>query len=304
VRFLRYTVAAGALTAFAVLVWATVDLTKIEAEQQLNDAVVDAILGGQATPKVSSMHYQTALAERRVCGLSSHPVTVVSVFMASDRMQGDTYRQVLRLRGLTRLSLTEEIVDADTMTWLQRMPELRGLDCWQCRIDGGKLRLNGPLLRSLSLSNSHVSLDALDTLLAPGTIRELRLPACDLDLSAGGMDMIVSRLPQLEVLDLRRTNLSDESATRIAELRSLRDLSLGETAITDRTLQSVLALDSLASLQLSETNISDVGIRELARTPSLREIVVARCPRVTKESVAWLRAAKPNLTVWSSHPDP
>jgi len=303
-RFVRAIVTAGVIAVFAAMVWLAVDLARIESERRLNDAVVDAIYRGTVTKTVSDMHYQTATVERSVCSLSSQSVSVVSVFKASDRLQGDTYRQVLQLRGLTRLSLTGETVVPDALMRLQRMSELRALDCWHCKIDGGKTHRDGPFLLTLDLSGSHVPFEALDALLSPGTIRELRLSGCDLDFTAGVMDLIVSKLPQLEALHLSRTNLSDESAARIAELRSLRELHLGETAITDRTLRSIAQLESLATLNVFNTDVSDVGIRGLADSESLRKLVISRCPRVTKDGVAWLTEANPKLTVWSSHHEP
>jgi hypothetical protein len=299
-RFLRYAIAAGAITVVAALLWVSADMARIDHEQRLNETVVEMIHDGAATRKASSIHYQTRSIDRRACGLWRHRVTAISVFKAYDPLLADAFPLVLKLKGLTQLRLTGETLNADSMNGLQRMPELRDLQCALCTLEGGSPNRRGPLLHRLELASSQVSRASLDALLFPGTIRELHIQWCDIELSEREIDLIASRLPQLEVLNLWHANLTDEGAIRVSRLLSLRELYLGHTGITDRALERIAALPVLEVLQVSETNVTDAGIRMLARMTSLREVQAHDCAGVTQDGLTWITEVNPTLKVRAS----
>lgn len=111
----------------------------------------------------------------------------------------------------------------------------------------------------------------------------------------------LSRLRNLENLDLSYTSVTDASLHSLTALKKLRKLHLSqtlitdfgiselsslplelldvsETAITDSCLQSISQIGTLRNLRISTTRVTDVGLCERLRDPaksSLRELVVS-----------------------------
>jgi serine/threonine protein kinase/Leucine-rich repeat (LRR) protein len=87
--------------------------------------------------------------------------------------------------------------------------------------------------------------------------------------------------PNLEVLYLSGTPLTDDALVYIGQLRHLRELTLFSTRITDAGLAHLHELTKLQSLHLAMTDITDDGLAHLATMKQLEWLAFVKCRRLT-----------------------
>jgi len=107
---------------------------------------------------------------------------------------------------------------------------------------------------------------------------------------------MITGLRDLEVLDLRGTQISDEALTHLTDLPSLEQLYLGGSVITDTeptlfharftdaAVDPVVQLTSLKVLSLAKTDIGDPAVQKLPALSNL-EVLFLLGTNVTDESV-------------------
>jgi Leucine-rich repeat (LRR) protein len=89
---------------------------------------------------------------------------------------------------------------------------------------------------------------------------------------------IFTKLPQLEELSLRNTEISEVGVTRLSAVVSLRKLDLGYTLLSDSALGQLKPLVNLESLSLPNTQVEGPGLAALAGLTKLRELNVESTP--------------------------
>jgi hypothetical protein len=94
--------------------------------------------------------------------------------------------------------------------------------------------------------------------------------------------------PQLKILNLRGTQISDEGLAPLAGLTSIEHLSLADTPIGDAGLRYLAALTNLRTLDLSGTQVAGPGLAHLAGLQRLTHVMLKGTP-VADESLAELR---------------
>ena len=118
----------------------------------------------------------------------------------------------------------------------------------------------------------------------------------DIDLSDRPLnDQLIealASLPELSVLRLRRTSISDEQLGQLASLK-LRMIDLRNTNITDAGLTHLAQIQSLVDIQLEKSKVTDVGIQKLAEL-DLKSFNANYCTSISNRSLAIL-AAMPSL---------
>lgn len=77
----------------------------------------------------------------------------------------------------------------------------------------------------------------------------------------------------LKVLDLSRTNVTDEGMPFLAKLPSLESLNLSCTGVTDEGMSALAKSSTLKWLGLSFTTVSDEGVRRLPKTVEISAAV-------------------------------
>ncbi|MBA2113277.1 leucine-rich repeat domain-containing protein [Bremerella alba] len=107
---------------------------------------------------------------------------------------------------------------------------------------------------------------------------------------------MITGLPDLEVLDLRGTQISDDALTHLTELPSLEQLYLGGSVITDTeptlfharftdaAVDPIVQLTSLKLLSLAKTDIGDQAAQKLPALTNL-EILFLLGTNLTDKSV-------------------
>ena len=118
----------------------------------------------------------------------------------------------------------------------------------------------------------------------------------DIDLSDRPLnDQLIEALvalPELSVLRLRRTSVSDEQVGQLSSLK-LRMIDLRNTNITDAGLTHLAQIQSLVDIQLEKSKITDVGVQKLADL-DLKSFNANYCTSISNRSLAVL-AAMPSL---------
>ncbi|PQO36940.1 hypothetical protein C5Y96_07195 [Blastopirellula marina] len=114
---------------------------------------------------------------------------------------------------------------------------------------------------------------------------------------------LLTGLPDLIVLDLRETQISDEALTHLTDLPSLEQLYLGGSVrtdteptlfharFTDAAIDPVVKLTTLKILSLAKTDIGDEAVQKLPALTNL-EVLFLLGTQVTDDSVEALSQMK------------
>lgn len=90
-------------------------------------------------------------------------------------------------------------------------------------------------------------------------------------------------LPNLQVLELPHSRLTNASLEEIGKLAELRRLNLWEAAaVTDSGVKQLIGLNKLESLRLDRTRVTDAGAVMLAELKNLRDLSINNCPLTDK----------------------
>lgn len=146
---------------------------------------------------------------------------------------------------------------------------------------------------------TRLDLSGVKDKLVPADLAKLKgMPLRDIDLGGkAGNDATVAELvkaqPNLEMLNLGSSSITDAALVEVAKLTRLRDLALYKTPITGAAMVSVAKIASLKKLDLSDTKVGDEGLEAL-KTSSIDNLWFNHMKGVTKKGVAAL-AAMPKL---------
>jgi serine/threonine protein kinase/Leucine-rich repeat (LRR) protein len=137
------------------------------------------------------------------------------------------------------------------------------------RIESEEIRLLSELqsLHSLSLSKCRVDSDAIAGLTNLSTVRKLDLTGIDLTNQSFRQFGVGSKLIELVLSD---TKLDDNQIIALAELcPNIEILDVSGTAVTDKGLESVAKLKDLRTLRLDRTSITNAGLEQVTRLSKL-----------------------------------
>lgn len=103
-------------------------------------------------------------------------------------------------------------------------------------------------------------------------------------------------LSNVEVLDMRFTQVTDIGVRIVAKLPRLRKLYLSRTSVSDETVSAFEELKRLEELFLSDTRITDASVRNLSRLKELKRLSI-RGTRISGRSFEDLKTALPNCRI-------
>ena len=81
---------------------------------------------------------------------------------------------------------------------------------------------------------------------------------------------ILADKPDVVILEMANSDVTDETLALLADLPSLRELTLNDSAVTDVGLASLAALPSLETLRLARTRITPEGLERFLESPPPR----------------------------------
>jgi len=188
----------------------------------------------------------------------------------SPQKPGIWMKHLKGLKNLTELELPGKFTEDDDLAYLVALPTLRRL-----QINAGKFSDAG-----------------MQWIVAATNLREVSLPRYA-GLTSAGMNCL-SRLENLERLDLSSSAVADEGLRHLGKLRKLKELILVDTKITDAGLANLAEVASLEVLRFDGTPVTDAGLPHLRALKKLRDIS-CRDTRVTRNGLVRLNKDLPGL---------
>ena len=161
---------------------------------------------------------------------------------------------------------------------------------------GGKIRVaqdapGNPIIH-LDLSNTKATDDVLKDVNQFTELRVLRLGKTK--ITSNGLRHL--RLPNLEILFLQDTSITDKGLLAIRKMPRLKFLFLNGTNISDNVFNDLLRLKRLRVLELSHTAITDSAVHKLTKMRNLTFLAI-NGTKLTKTAKAKLREAMPNTII-------
>ena len=176
-------------------------------------------------------------------------------------------------------------------SWLAR-------SCWPLLTDAESIDLKGVKLtpkvmravgalepQELDLSGGALTFELLNEM--PASPRLRRLWLTNTPTSESMLELVTQHFPNLVVLGLGRTPVADAGVKELTKLPQLAVLDLSGTAITNEAAESLSAIQRLRTLMLSNTKFGDAGVQQLTALPSL-EILNVGGTSLTNEGIAAL----------------
>jgi hypothetical protein len=164
-----------------------------------------------------------------------------------------TDRVLSSLRSLTRvrrLNLNGSKLSDDGIGYFRDMHELESLDLRDTRINGKGFPALCDLarLRDLDLSGSDVTDQGISSFPSLLSLRRLRIDACDgMNINDSSAESLVMKFPNLEVLGIGYTRISDSGIKKICSLKCIKKLSLA--SCPNITAASIAELKKLTGLK-------------------------------------------------------
>lgn len=136
-------------------------------------------------------------------------------------------------RDLQMVSLMSSGATDDALSHLPHLTWLEWLDLASSNVTGtGLVHLGGMrLLEQLDLWGTDLTPAGLSHLPELPHLRRLTL-SLNLELTAGGLEHLVGRLPALEELDVHSNDIGDDAVPHLRRLTCLRELDVSYTGIT------------------------------------------------------------------------
>jgi serine/threonine protein kinase len=105
-----------------------------------------------------------------------------------------------------------------------------------------------------------------------------------------------THLENLELLNLRYTDVSNEGLAPLRQYRNLKYLSLGNTKVTDAGLDDLQNCTELEDVLLTETNVTDAGVKLFANCKKLKNLELEKT-KVTAAGIEELRRSLPQCRI-------
>ena len=107
---------------------------------------------------------------------------------------------------------------------------------------------------------------------------------------------LIADIASITSLSLNGLDKTDAMLSHVSKLRNLEQLNVRVSRITDKGLDPLVSLPRLRSLDLTQTRVTDDGLKLLAGSRSLRTLHVA-LTQVTQKGIAEVRADRPDLEI-------
>ncbi len=113
----------------------------------------------------------------------------------------------------------------------------------------------------------------------------------------------LANAPLLERIDVKRTDLSDDTIVGLEKMPALKELDMESTAVGDKTAAAAAQIKSLERIDMAASNLTDVGVRDLLTLPRLSQLGISQMDitdaafsGTTSETLSALNAVNTKLT--------
>ena len=110
---------------------------------------------------------------------------------------------------------------------------------------------------------TYIRIDSLENLKSAAKFKSLELDSTD--LIDARLEHLIRELPQLRLLNLACTKVTDAGLVHLEVLTKLQSLNLEYTRVTDVGLEHLKGLTRLQKLYLIGTNVTETGITSLRK---------------------------------------
>jgi Leucine-rich repeat (LRR) protein len=148
-------------------------------------------------------------------------------------------------------------------------------------------------LRSLSCGLNEIGDAGIAAVANLSQLRELDVQSTE--LTRVGLESIAA-IAGLERVNVRNTRLRAVDLSLLGKLQNLRALNVGQIAIDENALALLHDLPQLETLYASESDLDDAALETILNISTLRELNIARNPRISDQSRHAL-LAHPQLSV-------
>ncbi len=128
------------------------------------------------------------------------------------------------------------------------------------------------------------SLPILNRFVALKELVLLRAPAQTEDWLAG-----LSRLKELESLELLHCQSCEKITAVLAESKSLKHLNLSDCVLNKQVLDDIGSIKTLETLRLSSNQLQDSDLEALRNLPNLQTLDLSMCPKLTPACAQYLK---------------
>ncbi len=139
----------------------------------------------------------------------------------------------------------------------------------------------GPI-ESINFSDSPVTDKVFEYLQKATNLQKLRLKGTAVTTLKG-----ISLLPQVNLVDLQDTEVTDSSIDNMAGMQKLTELSLAHTRVTDAVFPKLAKLSGLMSVNLTDTRVTCAGSSSLSTLKNLHWVRLDGCD-VTMDGISEL----------------
>ncbi len=216
---------------------------------------------------------------------------------ANSGLNDDRLKDMLGLDSLKRLALYDNhrVTDAG-VAHLKGLPSLEHLDLRDTRMTNDGLKQLAELnrLEFLILMGHEFTDEGVEHLNECKRLRSLslRLP----QLTDKGLQKLQGLLPQLAMLGITGSQVTDAGLVHLAGLQHLEQLGLDAIPISNDGLKHLQQLKNLVVLNLSRTPITDAGLVHLRGLTNLKDLSLEES-KVTEAGIAELQTALPKCVI-------
>ena len=203
-------------------------------------------------------------------------------------MYGEEWHKVADARGEVHLPADGEArldvskAASSDLTGLDQIQpdDLRGLKCVDTDVSDEGLRHIGRLtgLRMLDLGETPITDGSSQSFAGLKKLQWITLDAFDVNSKGFGVGdetlKVLARLPELEVIRLRDTKVTDAGIAELAQAKSLTDVEVPGTKVSDAGMKYLKQLPHLDTLRLGVldegTKITDIGLATIGEMTGLK----------------------------------
>ncbi len=147
-------------------------------------------------------------------------------------------------------------------------------------------------LEYLNLANTPITDNGLVQIIGLNKLKELDLSGDQVGSTAA---YIIAKWPNLQVLSLNKTLVTDSIVIFLGQNKALKSLSVVDCKIGDAAIKG-LSKSTLKELHLDGTLVTDKALSTIALMPGLKSVSLDRCV-LTAKAINDLKLARPDLEV-------
>jgi len=239
------------------------------------------------------------VTNEHLAALSACP-TISDLDLTGAQINDEALKNLASLTNLQRLSLANTRITDTGLAQLKTCRQLQSLSLAGTRVTGDGL---AQLAECTELTTLVLDTAKLNDRGAGNLAPFAKLTTLNLNGNNSLTDKVftaLAGLPELKVVSLQGTQVSDTGLPQLAKLAAITHLDLGNTLVTDAGVGQLKSLANLKSLSLyGNTGVGDGSLTALAGVKTLRALDVART-KVTDGGVASLKQALPECRVIKS----